>query len=295
MKRILLGLVIGVFANVLVTGLARAEPGTAQKSEAIASIGERLNTAGRVRLQAQRIAKLYLQIRKGLNGDAARSQLGSAIAQMDSDLGRLSRLPGKERTRFTLVRIQGVWGDLKATLEKTPYTLERINLVNLLAEDLSIASGKLAMQIEGEGNTATGRLLDLSLRQNMLVQRLARLYMMAYFGDQSQGLQVDMEQTQKEFSMALSELQTARGNSQAIRNALETVKSQWFFFGRAIEGLKSGEGSNPDHVAITAEVILEALDTVSAQYAQDDKLNPGKNDLQLIPTSTRLRNNEKPL
>ena len=295
MKRILLGLAIGVFANVLVTGLVRAETVTAQKSEAIGSIGERLNTAGRVRLQAQRIAKLYLQIRKGLNSDAARSQLGSAIAQMDSDLGRLSRYPGNDRTRSTLLRIQGVWGDLKATLAKTPYTLERINLVNLLAEDLSIASGKLAMQIEGEGNTATGRLLDLSLRQNMLVQRLDRLYMMAYFGDQSQGLQVDMEQTQKEFSMALSELQTAPSNSQAIRNALETVKSQWFFFGRAIEGLKSGEGSNPDHVAITAEVILEALDTVSAQYAQDDELNPGKKDFQLIRTSTRPRNNEKPL
>ncbi len=287
MKRILLGLAIGVFANVLFSGLARAEPVTAQKSEAHAGIGERLNTAGRVRLQAQRIAKLYLQIRKGLNGDAARSQLGSAIAQMDSDLGRLSRHPGNERTRSTLLRIQGVWGDLKATLEKTPYTLERINLVNLLAEDLSIASGKLAMQIEGEGNTATGRLLDLSLRQNMLVQRLARLYMMAYFGDQSQGLQVDMEQTQKEFSMALSELQTARGNSLALRNALETVSSQWFFFGRAIEGLKSGEGSNPDHVAITAETILESLDSVSAAYAADDRLNSGKLAPQLTNTSSR--------
>jgi hypothetical protein len=288
MKRLLVGVAIGVFASALACSVVRAEPSSTQKPEASANIGQRISSAGRVRLQAQRIAKLYLQIRKGLNGDVARSQLSSAIAQVDSDLNSLSRYSGNEKTRPTLARLSEVWADMKGTIAKTPYTMERMNLVNILAEDLTIASGKLAMQIERDGTTPNSRLLDLSLRQSMLVQRLARLYMMAYFGDKSVGLQVDIEQTQKEFSMALNELVGARGNTPVCSNALELAKLQWVFFGLAIDGLRNGEGSNPDHVAVTAEGILEALDTVANQYVQEH-LSSGKDPIQLTRTSTRTR------
>ena len=132
-----------------------------------------------------------------------------------------------------------------------------------------LAAGNLALQIEQEAESPVGRLLDLSLRQNMLAQRLAKLYLLAQAGDKSRGRLVDMEQARKEFATALGELANARENSPASREALELAKMQWLFFDHALDELGRGEAGRPQNVATTSERIMEVLDAVSAQYAQD--------------------------
>jgi len=117
-----------------------------------------------------------------------------------------------------------------------------------------------------------GRLLDLSQRQSMLAQRLARLYLMGYAGDRSQGRQVDAEQARREFNTALGELAGARENTAAVRDALELARTQWLFFDLALVGGGSGAGtdrqSQARNVATTSERIAEVLEEVSRQYAQ---------------------------
>ena len=132
-----------------------------------------------------------------------------------------------------------------------------------------LVTGKLTMKIEEESDGGAGRLLDLSLRQNMLAQRLARLYLMAQAGDQSAGRLVDIAQTRREFTTALDELSRAKENTPASREALELARMQWLFFDQAIGDMSKGEQSKPTHVATTSERIFEALDAVSGEYAQD--------------------------
>lgn len=231
-------------------------------------IAQDLGRAGRLRLQSQRLAKLYLQIGLGLNGNAARRQLSKGHAQFEADLHDLSRYARNLKTRQTLTRTGELWLELKAALA-TPYNNENMQRVNYLSDDLMLAAGRLTMQIEDQADTPIGRLLDLSLRQGMLAQRLAKLYLLAQAGDRSRGRLVDVEQTRKEFTTALRELNGARDNTPASREALELASTQWLFFEKAIEELSRGESSNPLHVATTSERILEVLGAVSAQYAQD--------------------------
>lgn len=254
------------------------------------NIVQDVGSAGRLRLQSQRLAKLYLQIGLGLNADAARRQLGKGSAQFDADLYELSRYARNAKTQHTLARTGELWSELKAVLG-TPYGSESMQRVNYLAEDLMISSGKLVAQIEGEADTPLARLLDLSLRQSMLAQRLAKLYLLAQAGDTSRGRLVDMEQARKEFAAALNELSAARENSPASREALELAKTQWLFFDHALEELSRGEGGTPQHVATTSERIMEVLDAVSTRYAQDYAAASAAGTARLAGAGTNTRRN----
>lgn len=244
--------------------------GGASKAGDTSAIAREIVEAGNVRLQSQRMAKLYQQVGLGLNVPAATRQIEQAVAQTDDDLKRLERFARKPAIQRTYARSEAGWLELRAALQK-PYSPAAAERVGQLAEVLTIHTGKLAMLIESEAETPVGRLIDGSSRLNMLAQRLARLYMQAQAGDRSQGLLVDMEQTRKEFATGLQELLAAPENTPVSRDALGLVKNQWIFFDSAVQQLrnKGADGKGPQNVATTSERIQETLAAVTAQYAQD--------------------------
>lgn len=261
----LFALFLALLATAIAASTAHAAPTIRNETGGIA---QDIASAGRLRLQSQRLAKLYLQIGLGLNVAAAQKQLRQGATQFDSELSALAPYAGTLKTQRTLMRTRDLWTELKGTLA-TSFSAESMKRVNYLADDLMIVTGKLSMQIEAEAETPIGRLLDLSLRQSMLAQRLARLYLMAQAGDKSRGRLVDVEQASKEFTAALNELSSARENSPASREALELTRTQWLFFENEIRELGRGDGGKPLHVATASERIMEVLDAVSMQYAQD--------------------------
>lgn len=285
MKRLLPLLSFLILTGASVSSVAA--PANSPRAD-IPNIAQDIGSAGRLRLQSQRLAKLYLQRGLGLNAEAAGKQLGKGRMQTDTDLLDLGRYARNAKTQRTLARTNELWTELKAALAM-PYGTENMKRVNYLSDDLMIAAGKLAMQIEDEADTPVGRLLDLSLRQSMLAQRLAKLYLMAQAGDKSRGRLVDVEQARREFATALDELDSARENSPASREALDLAKTQWLFFENAIRELSRGETGNPQHVATSSERIMEALDAVSTQYTQDyaAATNPGTGRLAGAATGTR--------
>lgn len=234
-------------------------------------VAQDIASAGRLRMQSQRLAKLYQQAAMGMAAPLALRQIGEAALEIDGELVRLARYARKPNVQRAHGRCQEVWLELRATLKGNP-SRAASERVNQLADELMIHTGKLAMLIEAEAETPVGRLLDLSSRLNMLSQRLARLYLLAQAGDKSQGVQIDIEQARKEFSAGLHELDTARENTSASREAIALAKNQWIFFELAISQLNQGgrgDGRAAQHVATSSERIAQVLDEASAQYARD--------------------------
>lgn len=243
----------------------------AGKEGAASVVAGDIVSAGRLRMQSQRLAKLYQQAGMGLNATQAMQQITVSAGEIDSEFGRLGASVKKPNVRRVLTRCDALWQEMRAALKQAPgpASAER---VNQLADELMIHTGKLSMLIEAEGETPVGRLIDLSSRLNMLSQRLARLYLMAQGGNLSQGVVVDIEQARKEFSTGLGELDTARENSPASRDAIGLAKNQWIFFESAINRLSvadRGEGKAVQNVATSSERIAQVLDLASAQYARD--------------------------
>ena len=268
MLRPMLCPVLRLFLAALTAACLALPAHAATKSD---STAQDIVAAGQLRLQSQRLAKLYLQAGLGIQSDTARTQIGRAGAQFDEALGSLGRYSRQANTARPLERIQSLWSDYRAALS-TPYSPSALQRVNGLSDALMLAAGKLTLLIEEESSTGVGRLLDLSLRQNMLAQRLARLYLLAQAGDHTQGRLVDMEQARREFTVALAELANAKENTSSVRDALELARMQWIFFDQALstktQGSSGDAAAHARNVATTSERILEVLDSVSRQYAR---------------------------
>lgn len=250
---------------------ALAQPAVVAKSADAGAVAQDIAAAGRIRMQSQRLAKLYLQSGIGLNGGVARQQIDAGIGDVDAEFGRLARYARKANVQRTYARSEALWQEMRLALRKTPDSgsSERIGQ---LADELMTHAGKLAMLIEGESETPVGRLLDLSSRLNMLSQRLARLYLQAYGGNRAQGVLVDIEQARREFASGLQELDAARENTSASREAIGLARNQWIFFDGAIAELGKAErrdGKSALHVATSSERIAQVLDQASLQYARD--------------------------
>ncbi|MBS1144055.1 MAG: hypothetical protein H6R14_1461 [Proteobacteria bacterium] len=239
--------------------------------EGVAQLAGDIVSAGRVRMQSQRLAKLYQQLGMGLNAPQALQQIDASTAEIDAEFGRLGGTSRKSAIKRELGRCESIWQEMRVALKQIPAP-NRTERVDQLADELMIHAGKLSMLIEAEGEAPVGRLLDLSSRLNMLSQRLARLYLQAQGGNRSQSVMVDIEQARKEFASGLQELDTARDNSLASRDAIGLARNQWIFFDSAINRLgvaARGDDSAVRNVATSSERIAQVLDSASAQYARD--------------------------
>jgi hypothetical protein len=243
----------------------------AGKEGGAGQIASDIVSAGRLRMQSQRLSKLYQQAGMGLNTTLALQQIDVSVAEVNGEFVRLGSYAKKSNIQRVLARCETLWQGMRAALKQPPdpVSAER---VNQLADELMIHAGKLSMLIEAEGETPVGRLLDLSSRLNMLSQRLARLYLLAQGGRSAQGVLVDIEQARKEFSTGLNELDSARENTPASRDAIGLAKNQWVFFDSAISRLAiagRGDGKAMQNVITSSERIAQVLDLASSQYARD--------------------------
>jgi len=244
---------------------------TAVKAADSGQIAQDIASAGRLRMQSQRLAKLYLQAGIGLKAGQARQQIDATIGDVDAEFVRLARYGRKPNVQRVYARSEALWQEMRGALKKAPDTAA-VERFNQISDEMMVHTGKLAMLIEGEGETPVGRLLDLSSRLNMLSQRLARLYLQAYGGNQTQGVLVDIEQARKEFASGLLELDMARENSLASRDAIGLARNQWVFFDSAIRELgkvERREERAAQNVVSSSERIAQVLDQTSLQYIKD--------------------------
>ncbi|MFN4325890.1 MAG: type IV pili methyl-accepting chemotaxis transducer N-terminal domain-containing protein [Azonexus sp.] len=261
---------ISLFAAPLVQAVAQTPAIVARPAEG-AQLAQDIASAGRLRMQSQRLAKLHVQAAMGLKAGQARQQIEATLPEVDAEFGRLSRHARKPNVQRTFARSEALWQEMRGLLQRAPDGAgsERLNLV---ADELMVHAGKLALLIEGEGETPVGRLVDLSSRLNMLSQRLARLYLQAYAGNHSQGVLTDIEQARKEFAQGLQELDTARENTSASRDNIHLARNQWIFFDNAIRDLNRAdrrEDRSAQNVATSSERIAQVLDQTSLQYVRD--------------------------
>lgn len=246
-------------------------PASAAPSPEAFSLADDIASAGRLRMQSQRLAKLYQQAVLGLHVATAQKQIQAARNEVDGEFRRLAKYARHTGTQRQWTRSETAWSELRIALGTAPER-SKVERVNQLADELMLHAGKLAMQIEITGEASVGRLIDLSSRLNMLSQRLARLYLLAHGGDRSQGVLTDLQQARLEFASGLRELDTARENSPASREAIALAKNQWIFFELAISDLSQARRADAravQNVATSSERIAQVLDEASTQYVRD--------------------------
>lgn len=232
----------------------------------ISDINSAINKAGRQRMLSQRMAKAYFQIGQQIDVDRSRKILDGSIAVFDRQLVELKNYAPTPEIKETYLKLEKSWLAYKDVLVGATPSPENGRRVLAISEEVLELAHQATVQLEKKSGSNAGRLVNVSGRQRMLSQRMAKYYQAASWGIADSGAGANLGKARKDFTEALQELAGAPANTGLINDSLGLVKQQWIFFAGALDQKTGGDKRAQLAVATTSERILEEMEGVVGLY-----------------------------
>lgn len=252
-------------ANLRVGEVSRSLIEAAQAAEAI-------NRAGQLRMLSQRHVKA-LALRAVARG-RVEDTLAETAQRVQRHLDWLARLNLPPAEAALLAATGAAWTALQQTAvpaggRSTPAVAAQLTEADSLAEQLLERADALTGALEAGSGRRHLQVVNVSGRQRMLAQRLAKQALLAGLlaGPPAAAHAQAAAQTVHEFESALSTLEQAPLATEPIRAALAQARGQWQ---RLLDGLRRSDG--PDAAAGLAvlaresEALVASFDQLTSLY-----------------------------
>lgn len=242
---------------------------TGYASAQVANLNDAINKSGRQRMLSQRLAKSYLQIGQQIDTERSARILDGSLALFDRQLVELKAFAPTPENRAVLSDLEKVWLTYKEVLVgRAPNRRDALSVL-AVNEDVLALANIVTVQLEKMSPAASGRLVNLSGRQRMLSQRMAKFYQAINWGVAPADAKAKLADARNEFVAALGVLAGVPNNTIAIKSELELARQQWIFFDNAINTsveVGSMKRQLATNVATTSERILETMDRITGLY-----------------------------
>jgi AmiR/NasT family two-component response regulator len=236
---------------------------------------EAVNLAGRLRMLSQRLIKQRVL---GLgSADPTRSQrlAAESAAQVDASIATLSRTVSRSAFGGLLDAVAATWQALRAALPAARLP-EDLAAADALAERLLDESARLTDALESEGLVTRLRVVNVSGRQRMLAQRVAKTSLLGALGPGAHGAGANtarhaaqhaaQQQAIAEFEAGLAYLHGLPLGGRETRAMLLEAGVAWqgLLAARSQADTPAGQAALDD----ASEVLLAMFDKLTAGYQQ---------------------------
>lgn len=222
-----------------------------------------INIAGKQRMLSQRIAKSYFYYRQGIRPEKTRTQLLDSIKEFDANFNMLQSKISLQGVQDMLVFIGMAKGEL-ATLTKAPYNKDNASLVLDYSETLLEGSRDIVKRLEASSKLKKESIIEVSGRQRMLSQRIAKYYIAYQAGFRDHNTVVQLKTAVSEFEESHATLRGAKRNTPEIKTKLVKVEKLWNIVAKFYNDVE--RGGLPVIVLATCDDITASMNQVTGMY-----------------------------
>lgn len=224
---------------------------------------EAVNKAGKQRMLSQRIAKAYLFLGERVRTDKSRLQLEASVKEFLAN-HRYLKQKIKAKTVQDMLSFVEFSIEEYSALAKQPYSKGNAFKMIDLSETLLEASQNIVVKIETLAQTKKAQVVNISGRQRMLSQRIAKFYIAYQAGFTDENTKHQLQTAVAEYEKAQDALIKSPLNSQEITKRLTRTKRLWnivrSFF------LEVEKGGLPVTVYATTDSIMDSMNQITDMY-----------------------------
>jgi nitrate/nitrite-specific signal transduction histidine kinase len=232
------------------------------------SMGDAINIAGRQRMLSQRITQAY--ILRGIQPGVERHQLlfTRCTQEFARNLEQLASFADAAPVRDDLRAVQIEW---KAFDETARQPVSKLSAAELFrrSNTLLAAAHTYVLRLQQLADHSSAELVNISGRQRMLSQRIAKNYVAQFWGLAGDEGTKRLYEDLAEFEQMLEFLLRSPLNTPEISRNLLKTRGHLNYASRGFDGEMQISEERQIHVVTgTTEFMLRNMDVITGQYAE---------------------------
>jgi hypothetical protein len=223
---------------------------------------EAVNRAGQLRMLSQRLVRVFAQRLAKVGVRRAAELQGESLQRARENIARLQVLVPEALRHPALTEVVQAWETLQGTIEGRLHTPAVVQ-ADAAAEVLLQAAERLTRALEVAGGRRVLRVVNLSGRQRMLAQRVAKEAIVSLATARPPAPE-PMNAAVAAFEDALGEMERAPLSSALIRASLAAARDEWGRMMRSVGAFD--EAAERNACAAASDALVQVFDRLTEHY-----------------------------